>query len=376
MPAAHDEPGARDPLMAALTDAPLSDEERADPAFMAEHRSATADLTHLRSRLHTLAETLISEALTPADAGTEGAAEPTEPRVEDLATSAGPPAEGPAASPGRRGAELAATADARVEGAAGPADTRVEGMPASADARAGQSAASAGARGEGSAALDGALDASVERAAGSADARVEGTPGAGGGAGEPAGAGPGSVVPLRRSRRRLLGVALRGVGVAAAGVLVVGAGLLVARIGADGASDLGAGADEKGVQASSGAGADYGEAYGGPLGDPAYLACARTVVEGDVTDVRAAGADDQRVTLRVTRSYKPETAAAGVYLDIILPRDLDPLLAEGDHVLVGLSPGSASPDVWAVGESDIARERSSLGRALPQAERRTCETGE
>ncbi|KUO02420.1 hypothetical protein [Streptomyces caeruleatus] len=49
-----------DALMAAITDEPLTDEARADAAFMAEHRSAAADVALLREQLgiigHALAE--------------------------------------------------------------------------------------------------------------------------------------------------------------------------------------------------------------------------------------------------------------------------------------------------------------------------------
>lgn len=49
-----------DALMAAITDEPLSEEARGDAVFMAEHRSASADLTLLREQLgvigHALAE--------------------------------------------------------------------------------------------------------------------------------------------------------------------------------------------------------------------------------------------------------------------------------------------------------------------------------
>lgn len=57
MTAEHD---GIDALMAAITDEPLSEEARADSVFMAEHRSASADLTLLREQLgvigHALAE--------------------------------------------------------------------------------------------------------------------------------------------------------------------------------------------------------------------------------------------------------------------------------------------------------------------------------
>ncbi|WP_327315092.1 hypothetical protein [Streptomyces sp. NBC_01235] len=176
---------------------------------------------------------------------------------------------------------------------------------------------------------------------------------------------------LRLPRRRLRPLALRAVGVAAAGALVLGAGWVVLQAGHgvnDGAADKtsasDAGAGEAGAKASEGAGS--------ALGDPGYLACARLVVEGDVTDVhRLPGTTRERVTLRVTHAYKPARSAPEV--DFVMEDDMDPLLGEGDHVLVALAKGAAIPDVWAVGEPDIASEREALTRALPDTEGVTCE---
>ncbi|MGI5375441.1 hypothetical protein ACQEV2_14560 [Streptomyces sp. CA-251387] len=47
-----------DALMAAITDEPLTDEARADAAFMAEHRSAVADVALLREQLEIIGRTL------------------------------------------------------------------------------------------------------------------------------------------------------------------------------------------------------------------------------------------------------------------------------------------------------------------------------
>ncbi|MEU0113583.1 hypothetical protein ABZ137_07575 [Streptomyces bobili] len=179
------------------------------------------------------------------------------------------------------------------------------------------------------------------------------------------------VVPLRPSRR-LLPLALKTVGVAAAGALVVGGGWLLGQVDG-GANDAGSSSADKAV-------ADEKSAPGasdGPLGDPGYLACARLVVEGDVTDVAPVrGTSRERVTLHVTRSYKAQASAeasARDEVEFVMERDMDPLLTEGDHVLVGFARGSESPDVWALGEADIAAERSALARALPEADGMPCE---
>ncbi|WP_230195719.1 hypothetical protein [Streptomyces coriariae] len=179
--------------------------------------------------------------------------------------------------------------------------------------------------------------------------------------------------PVRQLRppRRVRPLALRLAGVAAAGALVLGGGWVVVQIGqgvanveSDKSADSAAGSDEK-ADASAGGGASL-------LGDPGYLACARLVVEGDVTAVdQVAGTTRERVTLHVTHAYRP--AESGPEADFVMEADMDPLLREGDHVLVALSKGSTTPDVWAVGESDILPEREALARALPEAEGVTCE---
>jgi hypothetical protein len=178
------------------------------------------------------------------------------------------------------------------------------------------------------------------------------------------------VRPVRAARRRLLPLTLRAVGVAAAGALVLGGGWLVVQAG------QGVGIDASSKSADDGAAADEKaeSAAGSPLGDPAYLACeARLVVEGDVTDVeRVPGTAQERVTLRVTRSYKPERPTT-TEVGFVMEEGMDPLLAEGDHVLVGLAKGSASPDVWAVGAADIAAERAAIARAAPSLDGVTCE---
>ncbi|MFD3838872.1 hypothetical protein ACFWWC_21845 [Streptomyces sp. NPDC058642] len=65
MTAEHD---GIDALMAAITDEPLSEEARGDSAFMAEHRSASADLTLLREQLGLIGHALAEPAPAPAPA--------------------------------------------------------------------------------------------------------------------------------------------------------------------------------------------------------------------------------------------------------------------------------------------------------------------
>ncbi|MEU5120298.1 hypothetical protein [Streptomyces asoensis] len=188
--------------------------------------------------------------------------------------------------------------------------------------------------------------------------------------GAPAGDTAVAPTPLRRTRppRRIRPLALRLAGAAAAGALLLGGGWAVVRAGgfagvqADKSADSAA-ADEK-AQSSAGAGASM-------LGDPGYLACARLVVEGEVTAVdRVPGTGRERITLRVTHAWRP--ASGGPEVGFVMEEDMDPLLAEGDHVLVAIGKGSVTPDVWVVGEADIAPEREALTRALPEAAAARC----
>ncbi|MEU3510364.1 hypothetical protein ABZ733_21155 [Streptomyces longwoodensis] len=272
MTAGHDTAGpagsGRDPLSAVLGGEPLTDEERADPAFLAGHRAVAADVDLLRDQL-----ALLADALTGGDAAPA-------PRL------------------------------------------------------------------------------------------------------------PVPVTELRPPRRRVLPLALRGLGVAAAGALVVGSGWLLLGAGHGGGLDASGSADKAQSGAGSDAGAKGREAWqgaAGPLGDPAYLACARLVVEGDVTRVaRLPGGPGQPdalgITLRVTRAYQPgRTGAEVTFTTDAGPDGADgaaastaPRPARGDHVLVGVSPGSSEADTWTVGEAAIAPERAALLRALPAARGLLC----
>ncbi|MEV1063478.1 hypothetical protein [Streptomyces sp. NPDC050263] len=183
-------------------------------------------------------------------------------------------------------------------------------------------------------------------------------------------AGKPALAPVRRLRP----LALRVVGVAAAGALVLGGGWVVVQVGR-GAADIQSSksADDSGAAASEERAEASASGKGDLLGDPGYLACARLVAEGDVTDVvRVPGTTRERVTLHVTRSYKPEKSARPE-VEFLVEDDMDPLLGEGDHVLVALGEASATPDMWAVGETDIAPERAALVRALADAEGVPCE---
>ncbi|MGA5249941.1 hypothetical protein ACPCKZ_14345 [Streptomyces pseudogriseolus] len=169
------------------------------------------------------------------------------------------------------------------------------------------------------------------------------------------------VTPLRRrSRYRPLKVALGGLAAAAAAGLVLGLGWLVSQDGgatADSASRGGAAADAK-------------EDTGAPVfGTPRYLACARLVAEGRVTQLEEVPGTGgvQRVTLRASRYYKGDGPVT------FLRDDAEEVpLRPGDQVLVALSAGLAHPDRMAVGEADIAPVRAGIVAALPASRATRC----
>ncbi|MDC0765635.1 hypothetical protein [Streptomyces sp. HD] len=241
-----------DALMAALTDEPLGDEARADAAFMAEHRSAAADVALLREQLE-----IIGHAL------------------------AEPPAPVPVPEP--------------------------EHAPAPAPAR-------------------------VRRPA--------------------------------RVRHRIRTVALGSLAVAAAASVLVGLGWLLTHAGSGDAmnSDAGGAADSK-AAASPSVGADFGS--------PDYLACSRLVAEGVVTAVEPVpGTTQERITLRVTRAYLPEKPGKnGDKVTFEMEKDS---VLKGEHLLVGIPRDATTPDVWFIGEEDIAPERAWITASLREAPKPTC----
>lgn len=241
-----------DALMAAITDEPLSDEARADAAFMAEHRSAVADVAQLREHLG-----IIGQALT------EQAAPAPVPVPE--------PAPDPAPTPARQPS---------------------------------------------------------------------------------------------RARRRMFSVALGGLAVAAAASVLVGLGWLLRQTGAGDAMSAGEGAAADSKQAAS-------PAAGTAFGSPHYLVCSRLVAEGRATAVeRLSGTGSLRVTLRMTRYYKPDKGEQE--LTFVVDENLVPGLREGDQVLIGVPQGGRQPDFWAVGERDIAPERPWITASLPKSRKLTC----
>ncbi|AIR98412.1 hypothetical protein [Streptomyces glaucescens] len=176
--------------------------------------------------------------------------------------------------------------------------------------------------------------------------------------------------PERRSGRRPRAVrfALGGLAAAAAASVVVGLGWPAVQSG---------GGDDamSGAKAADSALEDPHESRG-PLGSPAYLACTRLLAEGTVTDVvPVPGTGRERVTLDVTRSYRP---AGGDGRAVTFVKGDEPAfgaprrLHEGDHVLVAVPVRGPDADLWFVGEEAIAPQRRAIAEALPEARTGPC----
>ena len=94
--------------------------------------------------------------------------------------------------------------------------------------------------------------------------------------------------------------------------------------------------------------------------------------EGTVTEVEAVpGAAQDRITVEVDRWIKPGKGEKRIVFP--MNQDVDPRLAEGDHVLLGFPGDSAQPDTWTTKEAEIARERAWMEAALADAGAATCE---
>ncbi|MFJ4472270.1 hypothetical protein ACIP2X_32945 [Streptomyces sp. NPDC089424] len=166
-------------------------------------------------------------------------------------------------------------------------------------------------------------------------------------------------VRTRPRRRRSFVLVLGAAGVAAAGAMVAGLGWLLVQAGGGADQTAGAAADSAESDAKT----------AGPLGSAEYLACARLVVEGEVTKARPVpGTGEERVTLDVTRSWKPAKGAAEVTFTIPAVAGLD----EGVDVLVAIRRGRTSPDFWLVGEAAVAGQRPLLTETLAQARTTPC----
>ncbi|UUU33911.1 hypothetical protein JIX56_30970 [Streptomyces sp. CA-210063] len=183
------------------------------------------------------------------------------------------------------------------------------------------------------------------------------------------------LLPRPARARRALNIAFGTLAAAVAASMVFGVGWVFVQAGG-GADTTSSSKSDSGYD--SGADQQDGEVSGphddsgGKLSHLGYLACARLVVEGTVTDVEPVpGAGQYRIAVDVDRYYKPAEGADEVVFP--MAEDVDPRLRRGDHVLIGISPGSAEPDLWTVGERKIADERAWIEEGLPAAARMPCE---
>ncbi|MGY1500886.1 hypothetical protein ACW4TU_30620 [Streptomyces sp. QTS52] len=178
-------------------------------------------------------------------------------------------------------------------------------------------------------------------------------------------------VPVRARPywRPLRTLALGVAAVTAAGTLFTGAGWLLSQAGngsEDSATSSSADSKKDGYE-GAGDGTDQGA-----LSHAGYLACARLVVEGTVTAVDPGpGAGQDRIALRVTRYYKPDTGPAEV--TFVMDQEVDPRLTVGDHTLIGIPTGAGSPDTWTTDEKEIAAQRAWITAALPESRTFPCE---
>jgi hypothetical protein len=171
---------------------------------------------------------------------------------------------------------------------------------------------------------------------------------------------PARLRPPSPARRRARTLAFGTLAVAAAASVVTGLGWLIGHNGGVN-SDAGGSAD-------SASKAEAGVRFGGP----AYLACATTVAEGEVTVVKELPATGElQVTVHVSRYFK-QTRDVDHLTYVVSEYDLPEPLTKGTAVLFGVSVGSPAPDHWVVGAQRIARERAWITASLPAARGLTC----
>ncbi|MGW0496365.1 hypothetical protein ACWD0Z_13290 [Streptomyces sp. NPDC003007] len=133
-----------------------------------------------------------------------------------------------------------------------------------------------------------------------------------------------------RPRRRPLAIAVAALAVACAGTLVTGMGWLLVQTRGDSGD------------AASGSSAQQDSGGDAKLSAPGYGACARLIVEGDVTGIEPVpGTAQDRITLEVTRSYK--AAEEKDEVTFVIDRAVDPRLRTGDHVLDGIPASRGVP---------------------------------
>ncbi|MFC9845190.1 hypothetical protein ACFWFF_19985 [Streptomyces sp. NPDC060223] len=174
----------------------------------------------------------------------------------------------------------------------------------------------------------------------------------------------GPVKPVRvraPKKRRPLKIAFGALAVACAAGLMVGTGWLVVQAGQGVSDDSGASST-----ADKAAGPQDDAKGGSSFSASEYIACSRLIVEGTVAQVEPLpGTAQDRITLDVTRYYKPDKGKDEI--TFLMDEDAEPQLHKGDHVLVGIARGEASPDTWTTSEQEITQERTWILDALPDS---------
>ncbi|MEV5525957.1 hypothetical protein [Streptomyces prunicolor] len=177
-----------------------------------------------------------------------------------------------------------------------------------------------------------------------------------------------SLRPVRRRHPGLRALAFGTLAMAVVATMITGLAWLVAHNGAsDSATSSSA---DQGAKTGSGA-----EPEGsGALSDPGlYVACSRLLVEGTVTEVRPSSDPRKRITLAVTRSYRPAHGPADV--TVVLAAGARPAPRQGQHVLVGVPKGSDTATLWVVGDDAVATDSAAIVDALTGPGTTTCPTG-
>lgn len=177
--------------------------------------------------------------------------------------------------------------------------------------------------------------------------------------------------PARRRRPALRVLAYGTLATAVIAGMVTGLAWLGAHNGLSG--DASSSADQ-GSKTGSGPAQDKAPEASGALSDPElYVACSRLLVEGTVTEVRPGSDPRKRITLAVTRSYRPAHGPTDV--TVVLDAGARPAPRQGQHVLVGVPKGSATATLWAVGDDAVATDRDAIVEALTAPGTTTCPTG-
>ena len=183
---------------------------------------------------------------------------------------------------------------------------------------------------------------------------------------EPAPKPVSSLRPVPRRHPGLRALAFGTLALAVVATMITGLAWLVAHNG--GTDSAASSSADQGAKTGSGPAPEASDA----LSDPElYVACSRLLVEGTVTEVRPGSDPRKRITLAVTRSYRPAHGPADV--TVVLAAGAQPAPRQGQHVLVGVPKGADTETLWVVGDDAVATARDRIVRALPGSYSRVCD---